>query len=135
MSSNTIQRAIGAVAGIGRARFAGAIVLACAAVVGGCSATIVPAEPVYGAPSAYGPTVEATVVPPDIYVYPHTWYGGRNVYLYGGRWYYPYGRGWRVYRTEPAELGRYRTHIERSPGYYRRAPPPAYQYERRYRPY
>ena len=67
----------------------------------------------YGVEADYPVAVGA--VPADIYGYPSYAYGGTTVYLVGDRWYYPYGGGWHAFRSEPAELGRYRASIG---GYY-----------------
>lgn len=81
-----------------------------------CTAVFRPAEP--------EPYVEPEVVyvasPPDNYeTSPREYYGGSVVYLVGGRWYRRSGDRWQSYRTEPVELRRSRTSIER--GYHRPA--------------
>ncbi len=91
------------------------------AVVPGCA----PEPPLVG---GYA-TVYAETVPPDIYAYPHVWYGGSYVYLVGDRWYYPSESGWVVLRREPQTLYQYRAtyRFRAPPAYgrtYRQAPPP-----------
>jgi hypothetical protein len=54
--------------------------------------------------------------------YPHTWYGGRDVYYIGNRWMYRDGGGWRYYASEPPALYRYRSTVRQAP--------PAYSYPR-----
>ncbi|HZU84435.1 MAG TPA: hypothetical protein VE987_16010 [Polyangiaceae bacterium] len=79
-------------------------------------------------------TAYAEDVPPNIYAYPHTYYGGGYAYLVGDRWYYPTHQGWVTFRGEPQELYRYRTgYVQRAPranpGFGPRyAPPPQYGY-------
>jgi len=47
--------------------------------------------------------------------YPHTIYGGRDVYFIDGRWMFRDGGVWRYYVTEPAPLYRFRTTIRQAP--------------------
>ena len=117
----------------------GAAVLAAVAMLGGtgCEATLHTPRAVitYDTGDYF---VRSDLVPPDIWAYPHVFYGGASVYLVGGRWYYPTTRGWRAMRSEPVELGRQRTRIYASPQYRRfRAPAYGYPYESapRYREY
>lgn len=106
--------------------FGGKVALALVALVAlfglpACEATFTP-QPVT---LAYARTVvPAQVVPYDIYAYPHVYFGDTWVYLVDGTWYFPTDEGWMMYREEPRELGRYRTQMQRSPGYYE---PPTYQ--------
>lgn len=62
-------------------------------------------------------TLYATDVPPDIYAYPHVYYGDGYAYLVGDQWYYPYAGRWVVMRSEPPALYRYRVGYGRG-GYY-----------------
>lgn len=90
--------------------------------LGGCVATL-QAEPAY---------VEASPVPANIEIYPHTFYEGRTVYFVNDNWYYRDGPRWAYYRQEPAPLYQRRTYIQRAPpaaGLY--SPAPAVQTERR----
>jgi len=92
-----------------------ALAAVCALGAAGCSATFTPTEPVVAYSS--GPAVvTATVVPDDIWAYPHVYFGGTYVYLVNGYWYQRTRRGWVVYRREPVELSRERTRIYASPG-------------------
>ncbi len=94
---------------------------------------LAPACAVEGTPMVGGyATVGVASVPPDIYAYPHVWYGGQYVYLVGDRWYSPYGRGWVALRGEPPALQRYRLSYRARPappgrGY---RPEPHYGYPR-----
>jgi hypothetical protein len=66
---------------------------------------------------------EADDVPPDITVYPHTYYEGRDVYLVNDRYYY---RGpdqhWVYYRHAPAPLVERRSSFVRERPYVQQAP-------------
>ncbi|MCC6559094.1 MAG: hypothetical protein IT372_39725, partial [Polyangiaceae bacterium] len=53
--------------------------------------------------------VYADVAPADLYLYPRYYYNGAYAYFVDGSWYYPHTGGWVVFRSEPAELYRYRT--------------------------
>ena len=104
----------------------------CALGAAGCEATFTETPPVVTYSS--GPAVvTATVVPDDIWAYPHVFFGGTYAYLVNGYWYQPTRRGWVVYRREPVELSRARTRlyaaprgrVPTAPGYaYPRPPPP-----------
>lgn len=88
----------------------------------GCVATL-QAEPAY---------VEASTVPANIEIYPHTFYEGRTVYFVNDNWYYRDGPRWAYYRQEPAPLYQHRTYIQRAPPAARRySAAPAVQTERR----
>jgi hypothetical protein len=97
----------------------GAAVIAAAAMIGGtgCEATFHTPGTVVRYYDDGDYVARADLVPPDIRVYPHTYYGGLDVYLVDGRWYYPSAGGWRIMRREPVELGRQRTRIYASPRY------------------
>jgi hypothetical protein len=84
-----------------------ALATVCALGAAGCEATFTPAEPA---------VIAATVIPGDIWAYPHVYFGGTYVYLVDGSWYRPTPRGWVVYRREPVELSRERTRIYAAPG-------------------
>jgi hypothetical protein len=91
-------------------------------VLGGCIATLQP-EPEY---------VEASTVPANIEIYPHTFYEGRTVYFVNDNWYYRDGPRWAYYRQEPAPLYQHRTYIQHAPPASRRySAAPAVQTERR----
>jgi len=101
-----------------------ALAAACALGAAGCEATITPAQPMvaYVEGALVAPVA---AVPPDIWAYPHVFYGGTYVYLMNGSWYQPTRSGWVVFRREPVELSRERTRIYAS----RRIPrTPAYGY-------
>jgi len=83
----------------------GLLSLAILPTVVGCVASL-QAEPVY---------VEASDVPVNVEVYPHTYYEGRTVYLVNDHWYYRDGTRWQYYREEPAPLNRHRTYIQQAP--------------------
>jgi|GEM_PF-1506683 len=68
-------------------------------------------EPAYVEPVYYAP-------PPNIEVYPHTYYEGRVVYLVDGRWYTRHGSGWVYYRREPDYLQRERVRVVAAPRAY-----------------
>jgi hypothetical protein len=146
VSSNAIQasRAPGSAA---RRVFpvAGLLVFAALATAG-CEATVFPAGSVaFGSPDS-DVFVRASVVPRDIWAYPHVLYGESYAYLVDGRWYYPTPDGWMVFRREPIELSRQRTQIgeqryrtpiypsyppeQRNPGYPQEQRYPAYPRER-----
>jgi hypothetical protein len=78
--------------------------------LGGCRATAYADEPV-----GY---VEVSSAPVDVEVYPHTYYGGRQVYYVRDRWMYRDGGRWLYYRQEPPELYRQRTYIQQAPPAY-----------------
>jgi hypothetical protein len=90
-----------------------ALAAACALGTAGCEATITPSAPVLAFEG--GVVAPVTAVPPDIWVYPHVYYGGGYVYLVNGSWYQPTRSGWVVFRREPVELSRQRTRIYASP--------------------
>ncbi len=52
--------------------------------------------------------VYVDAVPPDIEEYPHSSYGGGEVYFVEGRWYRRGPRGWGYFRAEPPQLARQR---------------------------
>jgi hypothetical protein len=70
----------------------------------GCAFEATPA--VYAEPD-YGYYAVDTV-PADIGLSPRVYYRGNYAYWVGGRWLYPGPRGWVTFRSEPAELYRYR---------------------------
>src|SRR5689334_5922708 len=85
----------------------GAFALALFASVAGCTAHVEPATAVVEADDE----VAVDAAPTNVYVYPHTEYRGRTVYLVNGRWYYPRANRWYVYRSEPAPLVRRRHYV------------------------
>jgi len=91
----------------------GVATLAAASALGaaGCEATFHTTEPFAVAFEREGLLVRAEVVPPDIWAYPHVYFGGTYVYLVDGLWYYPTPSGWMIFRREPVELSRERTRM------------------------
>lgn len=88
--------------------------------------------PSYGYYDQYPGYIALDTVPYDVYSYPRAWYQGGYAYWDGGRWLYPTQRGWFTFRSEPTELGRYRTRYRGTPYF---ASPPVRPYPRGYYPY
>jgi len=80
-------------------------VTALVALASGCYAEA-DAEPVY---------VDTAMAPVDVEVAPSYYYEGRPVYYVHDHWYARDGERWMYYRTEPAPLARYRSHVQRAP--------------------
>ncbi len=90
-------------------------------VLGALSGCVVHTSPAVSGYAVY----EVDSVPYDIYGRPRVQYDGRWAYFVDGYWYYQGPAGWVVFRDEPPDLYRYRTHVLRAPPAYR-APPRVY---------
>ena len=107
----------------------GAVLLPCAAMLlgTGCYAEAYPAT-VSVQPAVVDDdfvTVGVGVVPADIAIYPHYYYGGGYAYYVDGRWYRQGPRGWGYYRRVPPPLAHYEPYARgwRHPGVVERQGP------------
>jgi hypothetical protein len=90
-----------------------ALALGLAGLASGCAIEATPA--LYA--EVGDPYYPVEAVPGDLDLYPHVYYRGSYAYWVGGRWIYPGPRGWVSFRSEPAELYRYRVNYGVWPHY------------------